>query len=186
MNFRACSLAVLLCLPAAFSQQATSNPPAKDKVVLRSGQVTMCHIKKGCEEETMGGRRYLVMKSDGLLLKVTTGQDPKLGYADVTITNESGEEATVNPAEFRMELSEPKLKRLNYVDPSHVATPEAAKAKDPELGHGLPPPSYWTSSRTRTEEGGSRGCRSRERERSRAAEAGKDRSRRHGKRARVL
>ena len=132
------------------SQTAPTQPdkvPVQQKFVLRSGHVTMCQPGQGCTEEKIGGRKYLVMETDGFLLKVASGEDQKHGYADITITNETGSAQQLNPSSFRMEESEPKLHRLSYVDPNRqqaVAEREPKPAKA-ESSKGLPPPEYWTS-----------------------------------------
>ena len=120
---------------------------SQEKIVFRSGHVTMCHVGKDCMEEIVAGRKYLVMKTDGFVLRVATGEDRKHGYADVSITNETGSPQQLNPANFRMEETEPRLHRLLYIDPNRLESasqPEFKPVKS-DIGHGLPPPEYWTS-----------------------------------------
>ena len=136
----------LLIAPAC-SQTPSQAVPQQDKIILRSGHVTMCQPGKGCEEETIGGRKYFVLEDDGFLLKVASGIDQKHGYADVRITNQTGTVQQVDPANFRMEEAEPRLHRLSYVDPNRQqpAAPAEARPAKSDSARGLPPPDYWTS-----------------------------------------
>jgi hypothetical protein len=138
-------LATTAVVPAL--SQAGPAEPSQPKYILRSGSVTQCEPGKGCEEELLNGRKYLVMRTDGFILKVASGQDQHHGFADVTITNETGTAQLVNPANFRMEEAEPRLHRLFYIDPNRdLPTPQREpKAAKSELGKGLPSPEYWTS-----------------------------------------
>ena len=149
------TLFVFPCLltGAVVAQTPTVAPPVAVPVTaatqLRSGHVTMCEIGKGCSEETVAGRTYLVMREDGFVVKVSTGTDAHRGFADVSITNGTTAPAQLNPANFRMEESVPRLHRLYYVDPNRPKAEMVAERAPVEapvkLGKGLPPPEYWTS-----------------------------------------
>ncbi len=144
LQVRHAAVILALLAPAAYSQSQ-----ADHRVILRSGHVTMCELEKGCSEEVIADRKYLVIKSDGFVLKVASGEDQKHGFADVIITNETGTQQQVNPANFRMEESRPRLHRLFYLDPDRRQAaveerPEPRPAKE-QAPRGLPPPEYWTS-----------------------------------------
>ncbi len=133
---------IFLLLPAASFAGLRAQAPAGDrKVVLRSGQVIVCRIAKGCEEEMVNGKRTYSMETDGFSVKVALHLDPKVNYADVTVANGTGIKVEINPTVFRIETSEQKVTRLSYTD---GATAMKAKSKAPKQEHGLPPPWYFT------------------------------------------
>ncbi len=132
---------VFLLLLLMLFEPLRAQAPAERKVVLRSGQVNVCRIGKGCDEQMIDGKRTYSMETDGFRVKVSLHLDPAINYADVTVANGTETRVEINPTVFRIETSEQKVKRLSYTD---GATAMKAKSKVQRQEHGLPPPWYFT------------------------------------------
>ncbi len=146
------------CVGSGLAQEAAPKPNAKGtataaesdaefkkKIVIRSGEVVTCRVGKGCEEESINGRKFLAMETDGFVVKVALGFDRNFSHADVVIVNQTSSVVELLPADFRIEVGGAKGKRLSYVDPDKLETANAKPVKQEHASAGLPPPSYWTS-----------------------------------------
>jgi hypothetical protein len=126
-------------VPAAAPLPPADGATPAPKSVLRSGDVVSCVIDKSCTEETIHGRRYLVLQTPEAAVKLSITPDSRYNHAFVTIENHASWQLKVNPAEFRIEVSEPKFKRLSWLDP-HAVKPYKFKSeplpKPSELGSG--------------------------------------------------
>ena len=136
-----CGALLLLCAGMVHSLPAQQNSLLPQKVVLRSGHVSTCVVKRGCTEEQSGGHAAYVMQADGFTVRVSMLFNDRNTQADISITNQSGLQVQVLPADFRLELSEPKLKSIS----AETRNEPAEETPRPNHSHGLPPPSYWTS-----------------------------------------
>ena len=120
------SLALPAIAQAPHTQSLVAHPVA---MVTRSGNVVTCVENKGCTEEVIGGQHYRVLQTDRFTVKVAMDSEGKYNRADVIVTNRTGYEIHLSPADFRIEVNEPKDKRLSYVEPEKLKLPRQ-KAKD--------------------------------------------------------
>ena len=130
-------------MAAAATACAQSSVPGR-KPALRSGEVIVCELGKGCTQEMVGGRRVLSFEVDGLTVKASLDQEKQRSFADLTISNGTEAKLEVNPNDFRVEVDDLKFKRLSYIDPEGHRHLHPQPLEE-ESGHGLPPPEYWTS-----------------------------------------
>lgn len=115
-------LAALLVLPAG---------PSLSAQVVRSGNIATCIPGKECSEETIDGRKYLVLELSQTTVKVAILPDSKYNHIAAIVENRTGLTIQLNPADFRIEVAEPKYKRLSYVDPGQ-AKPGWTKTAKPQ------------------------------------------------------
>ena len=137
-------LLLILCATVSMPLAAQSGKKVEKPVVLRSGEVISCHVDKGCTQEMLGGQRVLTMEVDGVRVRATLGQEQKVSFADLTITNQTAGALEVKPEDFRIEVDDATFNRLSYVDPKG-GRHAYLEPKAERVGKGLPPPGYWTS-----------------------------------------
>ena len=142
MNLRV-AVRCLLALASAGSLLAQTQTVTRLEPT-RSGQTILCRASLGCTEETIDGRRFYILETKNFEVKVAIDRDHKYNRADVTVTNHSGLDVHLTPADFRIEVLEPEFKRLSYIDPEKLKLPKVkpekiAKAAAQPAGemHGL-------------------------------------------------
>ncbi|SNS91767.1 hypothetical protein SAMN05421770_10367 [Granulicella rosea] len=144
MFFRALSCITLFAVCNSVSAQSVpaAPAPAKPKVAIRSGEVIPCRVNLGCTDRTgPDGHHTYILEADGYIVEADFQVDQRFSHADVTIVNNSPNKLQLIPAEFRIDVVQPKYRRLSYLDPKRVekTSKTSKKVKD------LPPPSYFTS-----------------------------------------
>ena len=137
------SIVALLWVAGSLTALGQANK-APAKMALRSGEVISCHVDKGCTQEMVNGQRVFTMDVDGLTVRATLGQEQRVSFADLTISNAMAGALDVKPEDFRIEVDDVKYKRLSYVDPAG-GRHAFLEPREEQVGHGLPPPDYWTS-----------------------------------------
>ncbi len=97
--------------------------------VIRSGNFITCDVSKDCTQETIDGKRFYVIQAPQMTVKVAIDPDPKYSHIAVSLENRAPYEIHVTPSEFRIEVSEPKFKRLSYIEPEKLHLPKVKSAK---------------------------------------------------------
>ena len=108
---------------------ALAGVSAPAQVVVRSGNILTCHPGKDCTEETVDGRRFYVMQTPQMVVKVAVEPDAKYSHVTVTLENRGGFDIRVAPSDFRIEMTDPKFKRLSYIEPEKLKLPKVKAAK---------------------------------------------------------
>jgi hypothetical protein len=96
--------------------------PAPSQFV-RSGDIFSCHPGKDCTEETIDGRTFYDMQTAKLIVKVAIQPDAKYSHIAVAVENRASFDIHVAPADFRIEITEPKFRRLSYIEPGKLKLP---------------------------------------------------------------
>jgi hypothetical protein len=112
---------------AAFVAVGGVSSPAQ--VVVRSGSILSCHPGTDCTEETVDGRRFYVMQTPQMVVKVAIEPDAKYSHVTVALENRGGFDIRVAPSDFRIEMTDPKFKRLSYLEPEKLKLPRVKAAK---------------------------------------------------------
>ena len=97
--------------------------------VVRSGNLVTCEISKGCTQETIDGRKFYVLETSQLVVKVAVNPDAKYNHFAVALENRSDRAIQVSPSDFRVEVNEPKFKRLSYIEPDKLKLPKGRAQK---------------------------------------------------------
>ena len=121
-------LVALYFFPATLPVDAQS--PAKTvSYVVRSGDILTCHLGKDCTEEIIDGRSFYVMQTDRLIVKVAVQPSPRYSHVSVAVENRAGFDIRFAPEDFRIEMTEPKFKRLSYIKPARLKLPKVKAPK---------------------------------------------------------
>jgi hypothetical protein len=127
-----CVIAGNLASAPAQSQSPSQSPSQ----FVRSGDVLSCHLGKDCTVETIDGRSFYVMQTDKLVVKVAIQPDAKYSHIAVSVENRAPFDIHFAPADFRIEMTEPKFKRLSYIEPGQLKLPnvKAPPSATPKSG----------------------------------------------------
>ena len=119
MSVRTVLLASLLLVPAVHVASAQ----------LRSGSFVTCELSRDCTQETVDGRRFYVIQTPQLVVKVAIDADPKYNHIAVQLHNRSSYDIRFSPSDFRIEETQPKFKRLSYIEPGKLHLPRVKNAR---------------------------------------------------------
>jgi len=97
--------------------------------MVRSGNVRACDAAKDCVRETIDGQQFYVLQTPQMIVRVAVEPDSKYNHIAVMVENRAGFELHVNPSDFRIEVMEPKFKRLSYIEPEKLHLPKIKPAK---------------------------------------------------------
>jgi len=96
---------------------------------IRSGDILSCRLGKDCSEETIDGRTFYVMQTEKMIVKVAVQPDSKYSHISVLVENRADFSIHFAPADFRIEITKPKFKRLSYIEPGNLKLPKVKAPK---------------------------------------------------------
>jgi len=114
---------VVLAALFAFAASSASSQ------MVRSGNVLACDAAKDCAKETIDGQQFYLFQTPQMTVRVAVERDSKYNHIAVMVENRAGFELHVSPSDFRIEVMEPKFKRLSYIEPDKLRLPKIKPAK---------------------------------------------------------
>jgi hypothetical protein len=126
--------------PVLFAAILASTFTLASAQAIRSGNFVSCTNSKSCSQETINGQRFYVIETPQLVVKVALNPDSKYNHFAIALENRSSYGIRVSPSDFRIEVTEPKFKRLSYIEPEKLRLPKVKIKNQP-----LPPPTLGNS-----------------------------------------
>ena len=101
----------VVSIASALAQNEADKPAPK---------VFLCDESTGCTHQFIDGQKFKILTGDGLTVIASLAATKKYIRVDVSVSNGTAAPVDVLPAEFVLEESVPKQKRLAYVDAEKV------------------------------------------------------------------
>lgn len=95
-------------------------PAAQNQADKPAPKVFLCDESAGCTHQFIDGQKFKILTGDGLTVIVSLAATTKYIRADVSVSNGTAAPVDVLPADFVLDESAPKQKRLAYVDAEKV------------------------------------------------------------------
>jgi len=105
---------------ALLSLMSIASAPAQNEADRVVPKVFVCDESAGCTHQFIDGQKLKVLTGDGLTVIASLAETNKYIRVDVSVSNGTTAPVDVLPAEFLLEESAPKQKRLAYVDAEKV------------------------------------------------------------------
>jgi len=105
------ALLFVVSIASALAQNEADKPGPK---------VFLCDESTGCTHQFIDGQKFKILTGDGLTVIASLAATKKYIRVDVSVSNGTAAPVDVLPAEFVLEESAPKQKRLAYVDAEKV------------------------------------------------------------------